>query len=408
MFFILAEIAKHVLKDIEVIPADAIIILMRQRFDYILLGTVATLLVLGIIILAGVSAPLAVEHLDDPVAYLKHQLLFGLFPGIIAGIVGFKISISLLKKLALLFLSANILLMILVFLPWTGSTVNDRVSRWVTLGPITFQPSEFLKLTFILYLAAWCTSRIKFSSRNLTSSSVRKAPSTIDRLWNEGLIPFIIILILISIILVLQPDIGTLGIIAASGFFVYFIAKTPLWHSAILFVLSAIALVILVLIAPYRMERILVFFNPSVDPQGIGYQLKQALISIGSGGIFGAGFPIHYQQLQLLPSVVSDTIFAAMAQQTGFLGATALVLLFSIFLWQGIAIAKKTNDFFMGFLAAGITFWITLQAFINMGTMLGLVPLTGIPLPFISYGGSHLIAELAGVGILLNISRQAR
>jgi len=167
-----------------------------------------------------------------------------------------------------------------------------------------------------------------------------------------------------------------------------------------------LAFLVLIKIAPYRFNRILVFLNPELDPMGIGYQIKHALIAIGSGGIFGSGLGLSLQKFGFLPHSISDSIFAIFAEETGFLGSLVLVLLYLVFFWRGLKIGKQTGDNFSKFCAFGTTFWITLQAFVNIGSMIGILPLTGIPLPFISYGGSALISELIGVGILFNISRQ--
>jgi len=185
----------------------------------------------------------------------------------------------------------------------------------------------------------------------------------------------------------------------------YFVAKTPLWHSFALAGIGLVSFAILVKLAPYRMHRLLVFLNPSTDPMGIGYQVKQALIAVGSGGLWGLGLSMGLDNIKFLPAAMSDVIFAAVAQEVGFMGVAFLVFLFLLFVWRGFYIAKRAQDEFSRFIAIGITSWIGLQAFFNMAAVTGLLPLAGIPLPFISYGGSHLIAELAGVGMLLSISR---
>ncbi len=187
----------------------------------------------------------------------------------------------------------------------------------------------------------------------------------------------------------------------------YFVARVPIRYLIVLGALSVPALFLLVKYEPYRFKRIMVFLNPSIEPMGIGYQLKQALITIGSGGLAGIGAGMNSKQLQFLPAVMSDAIFAAFAQELGFVGSFLLIALFVLFAWRGISIAKNSGDVFYQLVAVGITFWIALQAFVNMGAMSGILPIAGVPLPFLSYGGSHVIAELIGVGILLNISRRS-
>ena len=186
----------------------------------------------------------------------------------------------------------------------------------------------------------------------------------------------------------------------------FFALDTPLWHNILIIFLGLICLFLLIKLAPYRMARFLVFLNPNLDPLGIGYQLKQSLIAIGSGGIKGLGFGLSRQKFGFLPSPFSDAIFAVFSEETGFIGSFILIVLFLLFLYQGLKIVKSLRESFLKLTALGITLWITLQAFINIGSMIGLLPLTGIPLPFISYGGSAFIAEMIGVGILLNISKK--
>jgi len=211
--------------------------------------------------------------------------------------------------------------------------------------------------------------------------------------------------ILISLLLYYQPDISTLGTIIFVAALMYFSANTPLWHSIFLILLGGGGLLVLIKLASYRLNRFLVFLKPETDPLGIGYQIKQALIAVGSGGIFGLGLGMSRQKFGVLPQTMSDSIFAIFSEETGFIGSLILVFLFLVVLWRGFTISKKTKDKFSQFLSLGITSWITIQAFINIGSMIGIFPLTGSPLPFISYGGSHLVVEMVGIGILLNISK---
>jgi len=376
--------------------------------DYILLWTTMLLLVLGILTLAGVSASLSLEKFGNSYYFLKHQLLFGLIPGLILSFLAFRIPIPLFKKWAPVSLLINLVLAAMVFLPKIGSGFRGA-TRWVSVGPISFQPSEFLKLTFILYLATW------LSSRTEKIASVKKASKSLPAIWrmkkdqqlkvfSQTLIVFLIVVGIVSLLLIFQPDISTLGVIAICAALMYFSADTPVWHSFLITLIGFSGLLSLIKIAPYRMARFLVFLKPEIDPMGMGYQIKQALIAVGSGGIMGLGLGMS-RQFGFLPQSISDSIFAIFSEETGFVGSLILILLFVIFLWQGLKIGKLSKDKFSKLAVIGITCWITLQAFVNISSMLGLLPLTGIPLPFISYGGSHLLAELIGVGILLNISK---
>ena len=370
----------------------------QPSVDYILLGTIGLLLAAGILILASVSAPYSQGKFDNTYYFLNHQLIYGLIPGLILGILAFKINLSLIKKWAPFLLLGNLLLLGMVFIPNIGLRI-EGATRWISLGPISFQPSEFLKLTFILYLAAWLASRVP--SQNKYKSQV------IEKGFSQTLLVFFIIFGLIALTLVFQPDISTLAVIFLIALLMYFVNNTPFFHSILIILLGIGGLFSLAKLSPYRANRLLVFFNPEIDPMGMGYQLKQSLIAVGSGGITGVGLGMSMQKLGFLPQPISDSIFAVFSEEAGFAGSLFLIFLFLIFLWRGFKIAKETGNRFCQLTALGITSWIVIQAFVNIGAMIGILPLTGIPLPFIGYGGSALIATLIGAGILLNISKNA-
>jgi cell division protein FtsW len=369
---------------------------MAKRPDYILLGTVAALMVIGILILANVSAPLSLERFGATYYFLNHQLLFGFLPGIILGFLAFKIPLKLFKKWAPILILINLFLLAIIFLPGVGSKLGGA-ARWLNLGPLSFQPSELLKLIFILYLAAWLASR---------TDTRKTGQGYLKQLHGQTFVAFSIIIVIISLLLIYQPDISTLGVIILVAILMYFLAKMPLWQSFLMVLASMGALFALVKLAPYRLNRFLVLFDPTKDPMGIGYQIKQAVIAVGSGGISGLGMGMSQFKFGFLPQTISDSIFAVFAEETGFIGSCALILLFLIFLWRGLRIGKLCQDNFSQLTAWGITIWICLQGFINIAAMIGILPLTGIPLPFISYGGSALVVQLAAIGVLLNISRQ--
>ena len=360
--------------------------------DRWLLGVTLALLLLGILILASVSATISQEKFGTTYYYLNHQLLYGILPGLILGFIAFKIRLEKLRKWAPGLLLVSLILLTLVFIPGIGTDFGGTAKSWLNFRIFSFQPSEILKLTFILYLAAWFASR---------AEKQRKG-------FSQTLIAFLIVIGLIGLLLVFQPDIGTFGIIAAYAAFMYFLAGTPIWHSILILLAGAASLFALIKLAPYRAARFLVLLKPETDPMGIGYQIKQALIAVGSGGILGLGLGMSRQKFGLLPQPMSDSIFAIFAEETGFIGSLILILLFLIFFWRGFKIAKQTEDKFLKLTALGISCWIILQTFVNIGSMIGILPLTGIPLPFIGYGGSALIVEMIGVGILLNISKQIK
>ena len=362
---------------------------ISKKPDLVLLGVVVTLLVLGIIILASTSASFSYKRFGNTYYFLQHQLLFGLLPGLILGYLAFRLDLARLKKWAPILLLATLVLMVMVFLPVIGS-IDSQAARWIGLGPFSFQPSELLKLTFILYLASWLVSR----------QEKREAG------FSQTLIAFLAVIGVIAALLFFQSNISTLGVIVFTGFLMYFFTKTPLWHSILIILMGAGGLFSLIKLASYRIDRLMVFLNPDFEPMGIGYQAKQALISVGSGGPGGVGLGLSTQKLGFLPQTISDCIFAVFSEETGFVGGVVLVLLFLLFLIKGFQTAKTNQDKFLQLTALGITCWIIIQSFVNIGAMFGLLPLTGIPLPFISYGGSALVIELIAMGILLNISRK--
>ncbi|MCP6719378.1 MAG: putative lipid II flippase FtsW [Patescibacteria group bacterium] len=362
-----------------------------RRPDYILITVVSSLIIFGIIILASASSYFSQQRYGDPYLLLRNQLLFALLPGILLAFLISKISLSSLKKRAPILLLISLFLMAMVFFPNIGIKAGSA-ARWISLGLISFQPSEFLKLTLIIYIASWLESKNK-----KTLLSKRK--------FKENFIAFLIIIALISLILVLQSDISTLAVILAIAALLYFFAETPLSHTVFTILLFIIGLFIFINFTTYRSDRISVFLNPETDPLGIGYQIEQSKIAVGSGSIYGLGPGMSQQKLGLLPHPISDSIFAILAEETGFLGSTVLILLFLLFLWRGYKIGKESTNTFSRLTALGITSWILIQAFINIGAMIGILPLTGIPLPFISHGGSALVAELAAVGVLINISK---
>lgn len=357
----------------------------------ILLGTISAIMILGVIVLASVSGPLSQEEFGTPYYFLRHQLLYGFLPGIILGFLAYRINLSSLKKSVPFLLLATLVLMGMVFLSPFGQTAQGA-SRWLDLGPISFQPAEFLKLAFILYLAVWLAARTDKGNRKNKIS--------------QTFFAFGIVVGVVSLLLIFQPDISTLAVISLTALIMYFLAQTPFWHSLLTIALGITGLALLIKFASYRFNRLLVFLNPDTDPMGIGYQIKHALIAIGSGGIGGLGLGMSNQKFGLLPQSMSDSLFAIFAEETGFVGALILLALFVVFLWVGFKIAKGKKDKFSQLCAFGITSWIILQGLINIGSIIGILPITGIPLPFISYGGSALIVELIGVGILLNIARK--
>ena len=356
-----------------------------------LIIVIFALLISGLVILSSASLIISREKTGNPYSYFFHQLIYGAAPGLILFFLCQKINYKFWRKIALIIFFCSLILMVLVFIPGLGYG-RGEAQRWLIVGPISLQPSEFLKLGFVIYLAA-------FFSRPACRQD-RKETQKINTL-----IPFLAIMILTGGLVALQSNAGTLGLIAIVGFVIYFLSGAKLYQWITVIVCYALGFFILIKFFPYRMQRFIVFLNPNIDPQGISYQINQALLGIGSGGILGLGLGHSQQKYNYLPEVMGDSIFAILAEEIGFVGSLIFICLFLILAFKGFRMAKTSPDGFGRLLAIGITSWLVIQTLINIAAITGLIPLTGIPLPFVSYGGSALVSVLAGAGILVNISK---
>jgi len=369
------------------------------KIDYFIAVPVIVLLFLGILILSSVSAVISQEKFGNTTYYLFHQIILGIIPGTILCFIFFFFPLSWLKKWSWIAILANLILMVLVFIPGLG-VVSGGAFRWLNLRFFTFQPSEFLKLTFILYIASWLSNPLRGISGGKKKKLLKKEEN-----FKYTFVPFLIIAGVIAFLLAKQSDLSTFGVIMISAGIMYFTANTPFWHIILIGAAGAFAMGALIMTSSYRITRFKVMLGLIKDPMGLGYQIKQVLIGIGSGGILGLGLGMSNQKFGFIPEIMSDSIFAIYSEEAGFLGSLILILAFSVFLFRSFQIAKKSQNTFSKLFAMGFSSWICVQAFINIGAMVGIIPLTGIPLPFLSYGGSHLAIELMGVGILLNISK---
>jgi cell division protein FtsW len=373
---------------------------MKKHFDYFLFFLVCGLVGFSALFFFCLSTPASLQRFGNSYYYFVHQILFGILPAIIVGIIAYKTPLDFFKKMAPILVLLNIVAMFMVFLPKIGIKIAGA-SRWVGIGSFSIQPSEFLKITAILYLSAWIASKLSEINAPDWKSLAKKSYHNIIYIF----IPFAIFLGLISIALFFQKDASTLGIISITLLVVYFSAKTPLWHTLLIIVIGLTALLLMVKFEPYRLDRWLIFMNPDQDPLGKGFQLKQSIISLGSGGFWGRGLGMSTQKFGYLPQAMADSIFAIIGEELGIIGCVILIFAFILLFWVGIKIYNNSHDKFAKLTAIGIVFWISLQAFINMASVAGIFPLAGIPLPFFSYGGSHLMVELIGMGLLLNISK---
>ena len=362
-----------------------------HNFDNVFLGTVFGFLFIGFFILASASMGLLARTAGaDFSTIIFQQIIYGLIGCVGLYFFAFKIDYKILRRFAFPLLIFGLVITSLVFLPKVGFS-HGGASRWISVGPFFFQPSEFLKLGIIVYLAAWISSK----KRNIAD-------------FKAGFLPFAGILAAAGFLLVLQRDMGTLGVVVISGVALFFLGGGKIRHLLVGLAIVGLVFASLVYFEPYRMKRITVFLDPSYDPQGAGYQLRQSLIAIGAGGISGKGFGMSAQKFTYLPEPVSDSIFAVFAEEFGFVGSLSLLGLFLFFLYKGFSISIRAPDDFGRLLGAGIVIMIIVQSLINVAAMSGIFPLTGIPLVFVSKGGSSLIAALVEAGILLNISKYRR
>ena len=374
---------------------------MKHKIDYILLGVVGFMVAFSLLFFACLSASISMQRFNTPNHYFFRQLFLGFLPAIIAGFIVYKIPLNFLKKWAPWMVLVNLLALFLVFLPFLGTNAGGA-TRWFNLGFASIQPAEFLKITSILYLSAWIASKL---SENKNSDWKNKIKTTSHN-FIYIFLPFAFFLAVITIALKFQSDVSTLGIIALTLLAVYFSAKTPLWHTLLVVLMGLGSLCFFVIFEPYRLQRFMTLFNPDSDPLGKGMQIKQSLIALGSGGFFGKGLGMSIQKFStLLPQATCDSIFPIIGEEFGIIGGVLLISAFIFIFWRGIKIASATNDRFSKMLAVGIVTWITLQALINISSGAGIFPLAGIPLPFFSMGGSHLVVEMIGIGLLLNISK---
>jgi len=322
----------------------------------------------------------------DTFFYVKRQLLFaGL--GIAAMFVTMVIPYMTWKKYAKALLVACFILLALVLIPHVG-LVRGGARSWIGVGAFSIQPSEFMKLGLIIFLAFFLEKNHKY----ITS-------------FRKGFLPVILLVFTAFGLIMLQPDLGTGVVLVLTCFTMIFISGARLMHFIGLGIIGLGGFVYLIASAPYRISRISAFINPWEDPLGDGFQIIQSLYSIGPGGLMGVGFGNSLQKYFYLPEPQTDFIFAILGEELGFIGATFVIVLFVLFFWRGIKIALDAPDHFARLLALGIVTMITIQVMINISVVIGLIPVTGITLPFLSYGGSSLTLTLCAVGILLNISR---
>lgn len=359
----------------------------KHKPDFLLEVFIFIIVVFGLVILVSASSDLAKMEFGNSYFYLNHQLLFGFLPGLIGFLVASNFYYPSYKKIAIPLFIVNLFLLVLVFSP-LGVT-SGGASRWLNLG-FVFQPSELLKIFFIIYVAAW-----------LSGNDKRKT----DFLF--GYVPFLMICALVGFLIYIQPATSIVAILMLSALAMYFAAGGRFFYviMTILIFVSLVAGAVYLSPDSYRAKRIMSFIDSNQNVLGSSYHINQAQIAIGSGSLFGVGFGESTTKIRYLPEPIGDSIFAVAAEELGFVGALALILCFLILITRIFIIAKKTKDIFGRLLLVGFGFLIGFQAFMNIGAISGLIPLTGVPLPFISYGGTALAVFMTISGIIVNITK---
>lgn len=357
--------------------------------DYVLILVIFVLLSFGLVIMYSISPVLSQKLLGSTSRnYYFYGQLINIFVGLAAWMVATRIDYRRYRAWAPILMMISFAALVGLLVPGLSYTTNGA-TRWLKLGPASFQPAELLKLSTVLYLAAWFERR---------SEGVRT-------FW-DGLVPFALMLSVVGFILiVLQRDMGTAMVLVAAAVAMYYVAGAKHQHLVGLLAAGIGASWLAIVTFPHRLQRLTTFLHPSQDPTGVGYHIGQALIAIGSGGVIGRGLGKSLQIYGYLPEAANDSIFAVIGEEIGFAGSVAVLGLFAVLVYRGLKIARSAPDSFGQLAAVGITLWLGFQAIINIAAMISLVPLTGIPLPFISYGGTSLVFALFGVGIVLNISK---
>jgi cell division protein FtsW len=357
-----------------------------QRIDKVFLLSVVLLASVGFIIFLSASLGLLAK---DGASYntVATKQFIGLIIGCVAFFVMYKIPYLKLRKYAFYIFVAAIFINLLLFVPFLNMH-HGGASRWIDLGFITFQPSEFLKISFIIYFAAWL-------------SGIKEKVSS----FKLGIFPYFIIITILSALLLSQSDTDTLVVIAGTGMIMLFAAGARVRDIFIVGLILLTLISVVVYTRPYARERILTYLNSTSDPQGSGYQIQQSMIAIGSGRITGRGFGQSIQKFSYLPEPIGDSIFAVSAEEFGFIGSIGLVFLYLVFLFKTIKISTRSPDIFSGLLVMGIAILIVTESFMNISSMLGIIPLSGMPLLFVSHGGTALIIALGAAGIIANVSK---
>jgi cell division protein FtsW len=356
--------------------------------DMWLLATALVLLSVGVVMVYSASAIVAAERFHDPHFFLKKQLFWAVL-GSLALWAALRLDYRRLEGWMLPLLIVATVMLVLVFVPPFGQSINGT-RRWLRLGPVSFQPAELAKLSLVVFLAAFLARRRE----------------SLDDFW-RGFLPPLAIAGTLALLVVAQPDLGNAVTLVSLTFALLFLAGSRVRHLSVVLLAALPLVVIAILAAPYRLRRVLAFVDPWQDPRGSGFQIIQSWLALGAGGPLGRGIGESRQKLFYLPEAHTDFIFAIIGEELGFVGAVAVVALFVVLVWRGLRIGLRAPDAFGAYLALGITVLLGTQAVVNLGVVTGLLPTKGLPLPFISFGGSALVVTMLATGVLLNLSQHA-
>lgn len=364
---------------------------MRERkVDKFFLIVLFLIISLGVLMFVSASLGILVRNKDTFYSVLFSQLVLGLGTGLVGMYICYKINYKFWRNYSFFIFLSSILLTAAVFIPHIGWS-HGGAERWIQIGGFSFQPAEILKFGFIIYFAAWLS---------WAKSRVQD--------FKFGMLPLCIMLSVIAFVLLQQPDTKSFILITTTGLAMLFISGVPVKYIFGIGFTVALALGTLVFFTPYLQARVKTFLNPSADPRGASYQIQQSLIAIGGGGVFGRGLGQSIQKFSYLPEPQGDSIFAVLGEEFGFVGVCATLFLYLLFIFRGLKIANNSPDIFSGLLVSGIVIMITAQTFMHIAAVTGVFPLTGVPLPFMSHGGTSLMIYLSAIGIVLNISRFQR
>lgn len=361
----------------------------EKSIDKVFLGIVGILIVFGLLMFLSASFGVLAKSETKFYGILFNQIALGLTGGLFAMWIAYKIPYEFWRNNAFYIFVGGIILTALVFVPGLGMS-HGGATRWLNLGPVSLQPVEFLKIAFIIYFSAW----------------IAWVKPKAEEHGKKLVIPFFILLAVVTGILIQQPDIKSLILIMTAGMAMLFIAKIPFKYIAGLILIAIIGFGMILIFKSHTRERVLTFINPSRDLAGASFQLNQSKIALGAGGLWGRGLGQSIQKFTYLPEPHGDSIFAVIGEELGFVGTLITVLLYVLFALRGFRIANRSPDMFSRLVVTGLITILTAQSFLNMASIAGLFPLTGVPLVFVSHGGTALLFALFSVGIILNISKR--